>query len=245
MTAPPLRPSVWINVAASVDGRIAFHGGARARLSGPQDLVRVHRLRAESDGIVVGAGTVRIDDPSLQVKWETIGPTAGRPPTRVIVVGTGEIPPSARVLDGSAPTIVALPRRAPKRHWPPHVEAVEAGEDRVDLLELWTVLAARGMRRLLVEGGARLIASVVSAGAFDRLTVYVAPVVIGAEGAPPIVGGRAAGGFEEARGLTLLGVERIDDGYVASYAPRTRAAGADGPAPLINPGRSGGSTERP
>ncbi len=240
-----VRPSIWVNLAASVDGRIAFRDGARARLSGPHDLARVHRLRADSDAIVIGAGTVRADDPSLQVRWESIGPTVGRPPTRVIVAGTGELSPSAKVLDGSAPTIVAEPRRRPERHWPSHVERIEAGDDRVDLLELWELLARRGMRRVLVEGGARLLASVLATGAFDRLTVFVAPVVIGAEGAPPMVAGRGARGFDEVRGLALLGVERMDEGYVASYAPGGPPGAGGGPAPLINPGRSGSPTGAP
>ncbi len=213
------RPRIWLNCAISIDGRLAFARGVRARLSGPQDLVRVHRLRAESDAIVVGSGTVILDDPSLTVHWEEIGRLVGRPPTRIVLDSSGSAPAGARVFDGSSPTLVATVK-SNNRTYPPHVERLIAGTDRVELPELWTLLYERGMRRILVEGGARVIASVVASRRFDRLTVYVAPVLIGQGTSPPMVAGPAAEGFEHLARLRLLGVERLDDGYVASYEPR-------------------------
>ncbi|MCW6166898.1 MAG: dihydrofolate reductase family protein [Thermoplasmatales archaeon] len=215
---PRARPLIWVNCAISIDGRLAFARGTRARLSGPQDLARVQRLRAESDAIVVGSGTVALDDPSLAVHWEAIGRTVGRPPTRIVLDSKGSLPEGARVFDGSSPTLVAT-LESNRRTYPPYVERLVVGSDRVDLARLWGILYGRGMRRILVEGGARVIASVVASRTFDRLTVYVAPVLIGQETSPPMVAGPAARGFEELARLRLLGVERLDDGYVASYEP--------------------------
>ena len=222
---PARRPVVWVNCAASLDGRLAYAGGARARLSSPEDLVRVQQLRVNADAILVGVGTVLHDDPSLRVHWDLLGEPPGRNPTRVILDSEGRTPEGAKVLDGSAPTIIATSERS-SRTFPPSVHAVVAGRDRVDLRELFATLFGLGIRRLMVEGGAEVIASVLREGLFDRLTIYYAPVVIGGATAPPIARGPETRGPEETRAVELLGVERLGEGYVASYAPRTsRPAG--------------------
>jgi riboflavin-specific deaminase-like protein len=218
-SAPDARPEVWVNCAASADGRIAFAGGARARLSSPEDRVRVQKMRAEVDGILVGVGTVVLDDPSLRVNWELLGRAPGREPTRIIVDGSGRIPATARVLDGSSPTIV-LTTESTRRRYPPHVRTIEAGTGRVDLAIAFARLREMGIRRLMIEGGAEILASVLGEGRFDRLTVYYAPVLIGAETAPPIVAGPAASSFEAVRRLELAGLERLGEGYAATYVPR-------------------------
>lgn len=216
--SPPARPEVWVNCAVSVDGRLAFADGRRARLSSEEDLDRVHRLRATVDGILVGIGTVVRDDPSLRVQWERTGRPPGPSPTRIVVEGRGRIPEGARVLDGSAPTIVALARSSARRY-PPSVRTIVAGASEVDLDELFRALAGLGLRRILVEGGARILASVLRPGRFDRLTVYYAPVLIGAGSAPPMIDGPPAAGAEELRRLRLEAVERLGEGYLATYRP--------------------------
>ncbi|MGP8077551.1 MAG: RibD family protein [Thermoplasmata archaeon] len=222
------RPEVWVNCAASADGRIAFAAGARARLSSAEDLRRVQELRAAVDGILVGVGTVILDDPSLRVHWDLLGRTPGPEPMRIVVDGSGRTPEGARVLDGTIPTIVGVSERS-RRRFPEHVRTIVAGAARVDLEELFVRLAGLGVRRLLVEGGAEILASVLRGGSFDRLTVYYAPVLIGAGTAPPIVAGAAAGSFDDARGLELVGVDRAGEGYVASYLPRKTPSGQDAP----------------
>ncbi len=212
------RPLVWINCAASADGRLAFHGGVRARLSGPEDLARVQRLRADSDGIVIGVGTAIADDPSLRVHWDLLDGAPGSPPARIVLDSAGRLPESARLLDGSLPTIVATTDRCTRRY-PGHVTTIVAGTQRVDLERLYHALYARGHRRLLVEGGAQVLASALRPGLFDRFTVYVAPVVIGETAAPPVVSGPAARRMEDVLPLELLAVDRLGAGYVASYAP--------------------------
>jgi 2,5-diamino-6-(ribosylamino)-4(3H)-pyrimidinone 5'-phosphate reductase len=226
---PRERPEVWVNCAASVDGRIAYAAGARARLSSPEDLVRVHRLRAEVDGIVVGVGTVVADDPSLHVRWELTGSPPGRPLTRIVIDGSGRTPEGARVLDTTAPTIVATTVGA-AREYPHHVRTVRAGEELVDLAEVFEALHRLGLRRLLVEGGASLLASVLRSGLFDRFTVYYAPLLIGGATATPMVAGAESRGPADTAGLDLVGVERVGEGYVASYRPRGRPS-PGAPAP--------------
>lgn len=212
------RPLIWVNCAASTDGRLAFDRGERARLSGPEDLARVQRLRADSDGIVIGVGTAIADDPSLRVHWELLDGTPSPPPTRIVLDSAGRLPASSRLLDGSLPTIVATSERSARRY-PEHVTTIVAGTDRVDLARLYRELGARGHRRLLVEGGARVLASALRPGLFDRFTIYVAPLIIGEQAAPPVVSGPAARRMDDVLPLELLAVDRLGAGYVASYGP--------------------------
>jgi 2,5-diamino-6-(ribosylamino)-4(3H)-pyrimidinone 5'-phosphate reductase len=216
---PARRPVVWVNCAASLDGRIAYAGGRRARLSSPEDLVRVQRLRASADAILVGVGTVVLDDPSLRVHWELLGEPEGKNPTRVVVDASGRTPENARVLDGSAPTIVATSERS-TRTFPPHVRTIVAGRTRVDLNELFSRLHDLGIRGLMVEGGAEILASVLRSGLFDRFTIYHASVVIGGVTAPTVASGAETHSPEEAFEMDLASLERLGDGYVATYTPR-------------------------
>jgi 2,5-diamino-6-(ribosylamino)-4(3H)-pyrimidinone 5'-phosphate reductase len=226
--SPPRRPTVWVNCAASLDGRIAFAGGRRAHLSGPEDLQRVQRLRAGADAILVGVGTVVKDDPSLRVHWELLGESPGPNPTRVVVDASGRTPSTARVLDGSAPTIVATSERS-TRSFPAHVRVVVVGANRVELGRLFPTLYDLGIRTLMVEGGAEILSSVLRVGLFDRFSVYYAPVVIGGGTAPPVASGPETRGPDDLATLELLSVERLGTGFLATYAP------AGGPGPLPRP----------
>lgn len=211
------RPAIWANCAASLDGRLAFAGGKRAALSGPEDLQRVQRLRAGSDAILVGVGTVVHDDPSLRVHWELLGVPPHKNPARVVVDGSGRTPSNARVLDDSAPTIVATSERS-TRVFPPHVTTVVAGTTRVDLSRLFAVLYDMGVRKLMVEGGAEILSSVLREGLADRLSIYYAPIVVGGATAPAVVSGPEAYGPDDATALELVDLERVGVGYVATYA---------------------------
>ncbi len=212
------RPEVWLNCAVSLDGRLAFAQGARARLSSPEDLARVQRLRADVDAIAVGVGTVLLDDPSLRVHRELIGGTAGPDPLRVVLDGSGRTPPAARVLDGTAPTIVAVSERS-SRTYPPSVRTILAGRSTVEIPRLLSGLAGAGVGRLLVEGGAAVLASFGRSGLWDRWTVYYAPVAIGGSTAPSMLAGPETAGLDGAVRVRVSGLERLGEGFVATYLP--------------------------
>jgi 2,5-diamino-6-(ribosylamino)-4(3H)-pyrimidinone 5'-phosphate reductase len=207
-----------VNCAASLDGRLAFAGGRRAALSSPEDLVRVQRLRANADAILVGVGTVVADDPSLRVHWDLLGEPPGREPTRVVVDASGRTPGHARVLAGGTPTIVATSEEN-VRSYPAHVIVMRAGHGSVDLTLLFEQLYAHGTHRLLVEGGAQVLASVLREGLFDRLTIYYAPLVIGGTTAPPVARGPETLDLESAVRLRFESTETVGAGYVATYRP--------------------------
>jgi 2,5-diamino-6-(ribosylamino)-4(3H)-pyrimidinone 5'-phosphate reductase len=210
------RPYVHVNCAVSADGRLAFAEGRRARLSGPEDLKRVQELRAATDAILVGVGTVLKDDPSLRVHWELLERQEGRHPLRVILDSTGRTPPAARVLHGSQPTLIATAAGC-ARAFPKPVEQVAVGEGRVDLSLLLAELSRRGVRQLLVEGGATVIASFVRAGFVDVLTVYTAPLLIGGTTAPPLMAGAEAHSETESAPLVLGKVRRLGEGVLLEW----------------------------
>lgn len=217
---PVGRPYVQVNCAVSIDGRLAFAGGRRATFSGPNDLARVQRLRAELGAILVGVGTVILDDPSLRVHWELLHRPPGPPPVRICLDGSGRLPASAKFLDGSQPTIVVTTDRS-RRTYPAPVETVVAGSGpEVDLDRLLTSLGDRGLRGLLVEGGSRVIASFLRAGLVDRMTVYVAPVLIGGTTAPSLMTGPESRSADDWIKLLRESVEPLDDGVLITLRPR-------------------------
>ena len=191
--------------------------------------MRVQKLRAYADAILIGVGTVIKDDPSLRVHWELLGEPPGREPTRIVVDGSGRTPEQARVLDGSAPTIVATTERS-RRTFPESVHTIVAGRTHVDLAELFPMLYGLGIRRLMVEGGARILASVLRARLFDRFTIYYAPVIVGGSTAPPVVAGGESHVAEQMTSLELVALERLGEGYVVTYVPASTTA-AQPPAP--------------
>jgi 2,5-diamino-6-(ribosylamino)-4(3H)-pyrimidinone 5'-phosphate reductase len=230
-TTAASRPFVHVNCAVSLDGRLAFAGGHRAALSGPEDLARVQRLRVECGAVLVGVGTVILDDPSLRVHWELLHQPPGPPPTRICLDGSGRLPPTARLLDGSQPTLVATTERS-HRQYPAPVETIVAGNGpEVDLPVLLKALAARGLKRLLVEGGAHVIANFLRAGLVDRMTVFVAPVLIGGTTAPSLMAGPESHSSEEWVELLRESVEPLDGGVLISLRPREPPSGTPS-APL-------------
>lgn len=204
---------VVVNAAMSTDGRIALRGGRPLRLSDETDLRRVHEMRAHADAILVGIGTVLADDPRLLSKH----PGATRHPTRVILDSKGRTPPHARVLDGAAPTLVFTAQGHARAF--PHAECVEAGEERVDLRRMLRELDARGLRTLMVEGGAAVIASFLRERLADDLYLYVAPKIVGG-GAPSLVEGEGAQREEDVLGLRLVAATPQGEGVLLHYRPR-------------------------
>jgi riboflavin-specific deaminase-like protein len=160
----------------SLDGRIATEAGRAQFISGAQGLTHLHRLRALVDAVVVGAGTARADDPQLTVRHCT-GPN----PVRVVIDPSGCLPASARLFaqDG-VPRLVILRHDAGEPQ-APGVEAVRLA-DRAGVFapaDIIAALSARGLRRVLIEGGALTLSRFVAAGCLDRLHIMVAPMILG------------------------------------------------------------------
>lgn len=167
---------VLAQVGQSLDGRVATVSGDARDISGPEGLRHLHRCRALVDAVIVGSGTVRMDNPRLSVR-EVEGPH----PVRVVIDCNGELDGQETLFhDGGAPVIVIRSDRARAVHRG-HADVVHlpAGVDGLDPAAILEALAERGLHRILVEGGARTIARFIGKGLVDRLHVSVAPLIIG------------------------------------------------------------------
>lgn len=205
-----MRPLVTVNCAMSADGKIAGKARKQVRISSPEDMERVKRLRSSSDAILVGVGTVLSDDPHLTVK----GNPPEKNPIRIVLDSSGRTPDSARVLDGKARTIIVTNEEC-DRSWR-GAETWRIGKDKVDLERLLPALYEIGIKELMVEGGGETIFSFFAAGLINRYCVFVGSKVIGGRDAPTPADGE---GFSDRSlvELRLMEVERLGEGVLLTY----------------------------
>ena len=179
------RPLVSLKLAFTLDGRLSAPDGSSRWITGPAARRRVHERRAEVDAVMVGAGTVVVDDPHLSAR----DVDARRQPARVVVDAVGRVPATARVFAPGARTIVATTAQAPHEAqlaWKEagaEVELVAAGGGGVDLVALCAHLGADGMLEVLCEGGGALATSLLRAGLVDRLELHLGAAIVGPGGA--------------------------------------------------------------
>lgn len=177
------RPYVVLKVAATLDGRTAAPDGTSQWITGPEARLDVHRLRADSDAIAVGAGTVRADDPALTVRL----PEGER--------GPDDTEP-LRVVLGAAPAGAAV-----------HPCLELTGDPAAVLDEL----GARGVLQLLVEGGAGVAGTLHRAGLVDRYVLYLAPALFGGDDGAPMFAGPGSGAIDGLRRLRIVEMRRVGD----------------------------------
>jgi riboflavin-specific deaminase-like protein len=159
----------------SLDGRIATPTGMSKYINGHEALRHLHRIRAEVDAVIIGVATAIADDPQLTTR-HVDGPN----PTRVVIDPHGRLPGDLAMLhDNAAPVLVVT---CPGRPVPGGAQALElqcSGTGNIEPETIVRALAAQGLRRLLVEGGAETLARFLNASAIDELHLMVAPIVLG------------------------------------------------------------------
>ena len=184
-SATKARPITVGHLGQSLDGFIATHAGESQWVTGPENMLHMHRLRALCDAVIVGAGTVAADDPQLTTRL-----VDGPNPLRVVLDPSRRLTPGSRVFsDGAAETLYVCARLASSSEREFGRAAVaampDAAEDGLDVAELMRMLRARGCARVFVEGGGVTVSMFLEANLLDRLHVAVAPMLIG-DGLPAI-----------------------------------------------------------
>jgi diaminohydroxyphosphoribosylaminopyrimidine deaminase/5-amino-6-(5-phosphoribosylamino)uracil reductase len=177
------RPLVILKLASSLDGRTAAPDGTSQWITGTEARLDVHRLRADSDAICVGAGTIRADDPTLTVRLPEIERSSGdTEPLRVVL--------------GTAPSDAAVQ---------PCLEM------QGDLLGILDDLGSRGVLQLLVEGGATVAHAFHTAGLVDRYVLYMAPAFFGGDDGVPVFSGPGADTIDALRRGRIVEMRRVGD----------------------------------
>ncbi|WP_292517429.1 2,5-diamino-6-(ribosylamino)-4(3H)-pyrimidinone 5'-phosphate reductase [Methanoculleus sp.] len=226
-----MRPFVFINIAMSADGKISTKERRQVRISGNEDFSRVDRIKAESDAIMVGIGTVLADNPSLTVKSPELRAgriSAGKDehPIRVVVDSLGRIPLDADILHkGTGRRIIAVSREAPHKQVEElgqYATVVVAGDETVDLCTLLEELYRQGVRRLMVEGGGTLVWGLFAQGLVDELQTFVGNIVIGGKDAPTPADGTGFLREEDFMHLRLIETVQLDDGLLIRWSVEKR-----------------------
>lgn len=216
---------VLAQVGQSLDGRVATLSGDARDISGPDGIAHLHRCRALVEAVIVGVGTVKCDDPRLSVRA-----VKGPNPVRVVIDCHAELTGDERLFhDGGAPVILVQAEHAPKKSYNADVIRVRRGGAGLDPRDILDALADRGLRRILVEGGARTIARFIEADLIDRLHVAIAPLIIGSGPAgivlPPIE--RLAHAHRPSAKVYTLGSDILFDCNLKRAAGSQRAQSQD------------------
>ena len=213
-------PLVTAKFAMSLDGKIATRTGDSKWITSEESRRYVHTLRAQSDAIMAGIGTVLADDPQLTAR-DADGAPLPRQPLRVVVDSKGRLPADAALLRQPGRTLVFVSDEAAvarlglessRAEWVVAPWVVAPGDDgRVDLRAMLSELGRREITSLLVEGGGTVLGSLFDDGLVDRVIGFIAPVIVGGSAAPSPVSGAGVGRISDALRLHGVRVERFGD----------------------------------
>lgn len=222
-----MRPYVFVNLAMSADGKLSTRERRQVRISGEQDFLRVDQIKADSDAIMVGIGTVLADDPSLTVKSEEKKSARRKEgkeenPVRIVVDSSGKIPLDSEILHkGPGLRIIAVSGRVNggrRAELQKYADVIVCGDDdRVHLRTLLDRLGERGIRRLMVEGGGTLIWGLFEEGLVDELITCIGNIIIGGTDAPTPVDGHGFIRESDFPALELIESLPMDQGVLLRW----------------------------
>ncbi len=222
-----MKPYVILNAAMTLDGKIATKTGS-SEISGPEDLERVHEIRKKADGIMVGIGTVLADDPRLTV--HKIPSSKSDNPIRVVVDNKARTPIDFRILNDDADTIIAVGSICDENNPDSDEDAVSrakaisqkadvfySSKTPVDLVEFMDYLYSKGIKTLMLEGGATLNFSMIKDNLIDEVRICIAPMIAGGKDAKTFFDGEGFDYMKDAVKLELVKSYSCGKDFVMEY----------------------------
>lgn len=199
------RPYIIILSEVTVDGKLTISKGVSSKeimkFMDEEANRYLHETRAKVDGIMVGAETIRTDNPYLTVRY-----VKGKNPTRIIPTSTANIPLNSNILKKDAPTIIVTTESAPEENvkaLSEFVEVVKIGKDKLDFIKMMDFLYSRGIHNLMVEGGSTLNWNLINLGLVDEIRIIHMPFIVGGTDTPTLVGGEGFKSLDEVVRLKL------------------------------------------
>lgn len=212
------RPTIIINCAMSLDGKIASPTGRQVRISSEEDMARVYQLRNKVDAVLVGINTVINDDPKLTVKERYV--SCLNHPIRIVLDPNNKTSETALIVNDKAKTIIVVDENITiSKTYTENVTVLPFPTDdgMFNLNQLMTRFSDLGINSLLVEGGGTIIWNFISSQLFDDLYVYVGSLIIGGKQTPTMAMGN---GFEQEQDfiqLHLVDSKQLGDGLLLHY----------------------------
>ena len=211
------RPYVILSAAMTLDGKIA-KGRTKIKLSSKNDKIRVHKLRAKVDGILIGKNTLDTDNPMLNVRYVT-----GKNPVRILLDSRGTIKSSSKVIQSCSKisTIIATTQLISKKNlsrlekFP--LEVIKCGKSSVDVVKLLKILQKKGMKKILLEGGGTLNWSFLKRGLVDELIITITPYILGGSDSVTLVEGSGFKNLFSMNKLKLKKIQKIGNELVVYY----------------------------
>lgn len=222
-----MKPYVILNAAMTLDGKIATKTGS-SEISGKEDLERVHEIRKEVDGIMVGIGTVLADDPRLTV--HKINANKEDNPIRVVVDNKARTPLNFRILNDDARTIIAVSNICDEsnpdcdedavnraKELSKKVDVFYSSKESVDLSEFMEYLYCEGIETLMLEGGSTLNFSMIRENLIDEVKICIAPMIVGGKDSKTFFDGEGFDYMKEAVPLKLEKYYPLGKDFVMEY----------------------------
>ncbi|MEX0656788.1 MAG: 2,5-diamino-6-(ribosylamino)-4(3H)-pyrimidinone 5'-phosphate reductase [Nitrosopumilaceae archaeon] len=211
------RPYVILSAATSLDGKIATKSGD-SRFSSRKDKIRVYKLRATADAILVGKNTVKRDDPVL-----TVHQVKGKNPIRIILDSRATISTKSRIIKtcNKIPTIIAVSKKASNknlenlRKFP--LKIIVSGNNIVNIKKLLKTLWKLEIKKILVEGGGTINWEFVNQNLFDEIIVTITPFLVGGKDAVSIIEGKGFSKITKSRKLKLEKILHLENEMVLYY----------------------------
>lgn len=211
------RPRIILSAAISLDGKIATRTGD-SKLSSKKDKIRLHKLRAKVDAILVGRNTVQRDDPQLTVRY-----AKGKNPIRVILDSQGSISSSSKIIKTSQkiPTIIAVSKKISKKNLSRlqklPLEIVVLGEKKINIKKLLEYLSKQKINLVLLEGGGTINWEFLNGNLVDEAIITLTPYLVGGKDATTLVQGNGFTKISNSKKLRLKQITRQGDELVLNY----------------------------